>query len=197
MLVAVLAHAVRRADDVAEEHVAEAARDAARIERRERRHDVLGRAERIVLVAVLDVGDAVAPEEPRVELDAGREGARRRARRRAMRCACSSRIRRKSSFTTSQWSSMSWLPWMSVSAWPSATNAASSAKTSACRCGDTSQLLARVVGGVAETVRTLLFRELRRASRCARRSVIVMPMKSMKSPAMTMRQRSAFGGVLR
>ena len=32
--------------------------------------DVVGGAEGIVLVAVLDVRDAVGPEEPRVELDA-------------------------------------------------------------------------------------------------------------------------------
>ena len=60
----------RRAHDVTEEHVGEAARDAPRIERRERRHDVLGRAERVVLVPVLDVRDAVGLEEPGVELDA-------------------------------------------------------------------------------------------------------------------------------
>ncbi len=44
--------------------------NAPRIERRERGHHVVGRAERVVLVAVLDVGDAVPTEEPRVELDA-------------------------------------------------------------------------------------------------------------------------------
>ena len=45
-------------------------RDAARVERGQRRHHVLGRAHRVVLMPVLDVGDPVGPEEPGVELDA-------------------------------------------------------------------------------------------------------------------------------
>ena len=65
-LVSVLRHAARGPHDVAQQHVGEAARDAPRVERRERRHHVLGRAEGVVLVAVLDVRDAVRPEEPRV-----------------------------------------------------------------------------------------------------------------------------------
>src|SRR4051812_1811584 len=62
VLVAVLLHSARRADDEAKERVAEPSCDLSWIERRERRHDVVGRAERVVLVPVLDVRDAVAIE---------------------------------------------------------------------------------------------------------------------------------------
>ena len=81
-----------------------------------------GRAERIVLVTVLDVRDAVAIEEPRIELDA-RDEALVAVAPSTRRARATSRIARKSSFTASQWNSMSWLPWTSESAWPSATNA--------------------------------------------------------------------------
>ena len=70
LLVAVLPHAERRSHDVAQEHLGESARDPARIQRGDGRHDVLGGAERVVLVAVLDVGDPFAVKEPRAEVDA-------------------------------------------------------------------------------------------------------------------------------
>ena len=69
MLMPMLFHAPRRSNDEAQEDVAEAARDASWVERRDGGHDVLGRAKWVVLVAVLDVGDAVAIEEPGTELD--------------------------------------------------------------------------------------------------------------------------------
>src|SRR5690606_9945050 len=53
----------------AQQDLAEAARDTAWIERRERRQEMLGRTERVVLVTVLDVRDTVAIEEPGAVLD--------------------------------------------------------------------------------------------------------------------------------
>jgi hypothetical protein len=69
VLVSVLSHPAGRPDHEAQEDVGEAPRDATRVDRGDRGHHVLGRAERVILVAVLDVGNAVSIEEPRAELD--------------------------------------------------------------------------------------------------------------------------------
>ena len=132
-LVTALADAVRRPHDEAKEHVAEAARDAPRIERRERRHHVLGGAERIVLVPVLDVRDVVPVEEPRVELDAPEELVLVDLAAVFAVSAAANKRRRNSRCTSSQWNSTSWLPCTSVSAWPRATNKPSASKTSGWR----------------------------------------------------------------
>ena len=68
LIMPVLVHAAGRPNDEAQKHVRHAARDAAWI-RRERRHDVLARAEGVVLVPVLDVREACNVEKPRVERD--------------------------------------------------------------------------------------------------------------------------------
>ncbi len=72
----VLAKPRRGTHDEAHQHVAEARREATGIERRQRRHHVVGRAERVVLVTVLDVRNSLYPKEPGRELDAGQELAR-------------------------------------------------------------------------------------------------------------------------
>lgn len=73
VLVPVLLHPLRTAHDEAHEHVAARERDAPRVERRERHHGMGGRAERVVLVTVLHVDDAVPVVEERGELDPGVE----------------------------------------------------------------------------------------------------------------------------
>ena len=152
---------LRRAHDPAQEHVGEAPRDAPRIARRERRHHVLGRAERVVLVAVLDVGDAGRVVEPGRELDARHEVAREGLVRLAPpSCARSASSAFRSSFTPSQWNSTSWLPCTIVSAWPFATNAASASKTTRWRVADGAQLEPPVVRRVAEAVLALLLARL-------------------------------------
>src|SRR5262249_34537506 len=80
-LVAVLAHPRRAPDDPAKQAVAQARVNARRVARRERRQEVGRRAERVVLVAVLDVDEAFAVEEPGTELDACGEVVRRPLRR--------------------------------------------------------------------------------------------------------------------
>ena len=69
VLVPVLLQAGRSAHDGTEQLLAVPALDASGIARRDRREDEGRRAERIVLVTVLDVDDALAVEEPRLELD--------------------------------------------------------------------------------------------------------------------------------
>jgi len=58
-------NALYRVHDEAQEHVTEPGREPALIDRRERRHHAFRRAERVVLVAVLDIGNAFDPVEPR------------------------------------------------------------------------------------------------------------------------------------
>ena len=169
-LVPVLGDAARRTHDPAQEDVGEAPRDAPRIRRRERRHDVLGRAERVVLVPVLDVGDAAHVVEPGRELDARREvlrssppGSSRDAAPRCRRGDCGSW-----SFTASQWNSTSWLPCTIVRPWPAATKSASASKTTRCLAATAESFTPRVIGAVAEAVLALLVARVRRAAAFAR-----------------------------
>ena len=183
----------RRTHDVAKEHFAKAARDAARIERRERRHHVVGRAKRIVLVAVLDVRDAVPIEEPRIEIDPREE--LRVVDLRAARGA----TRAQENFSK--------IALHVVPVKLDVVIAVDERERVSLRDqlrerfedvwvarGDAAQFRARVIRRVAETVRALFVVERGREANRSTSGSTDMPMKSMKSPAMTTRQRAAPSG---
>ena len=95
--------------------------------------------------------------------------------------------------TGSQWNSMSWLPWTIVSACPRATNSAIAASTSVWRSA-TRFNFARAWSEEFPSP-CASSSSLGAVSSCARApsAAMAIPMKSMKSPAMTALHRSPAG----
>ena len=191
-VVPVLGHAARGPHDEAQEHVGEAPRDAPRIERRERRHDVLGRAERVVLVAVLDVRDAADVEEPGRELDARGHvaGAARRPRRAAPTSERAEVVLHGVPVELD----------VVVAVHDRERVARGDERRErledAAVARDAARSFTRAWSdGVAEAVLALFVARLG-GELARRRGRRAMPMKSMKSPAMTRRQRAARAGAL-